>query len=79
MSMNGPNFARRVAELRGVWTSTSTRFPAAYFSLTRLSEDGKYAYGWHCDAQGKLICGDNPSLAKLEMNARGTAPKGFRR
>lgn len=67
------NQASRAEQVRGLW---QYREGGAHFYATRLSEDGKYAYGYGCDASGRL----NPRapLVKMELTAGGTVA-GYRR
>ena len=67
---------RRTEAMRGLWRCPG-RPHGTYFSLTRLSESEPYAYGWYTDASGNPIPGT--PLAKLRLNAAGTAPEGFKR
>lgn len=64
--------ARKESELRGIYKALTK---TSYFVVTRLSEDGRQVYGYHCNAAGTPIA--RTPLTKVRLNLSQTAPAGF--
>ena len=83
MKGNGPTnprLAHRTESLRRVYKALpragANDSTHGWFRLTRLSEDGRDAYGYYCTGVAGVPIPRTP-LVKLPLNARGTAPQGF--
>lgn len=67
------NPAPAAPNLLGVWRSTRDTFRCVY--VTRV--DSRYVYGFACDSRGRRLV--NGRTTRIQLNARGDAPKGYRR
>jgi len=71
------SIAYQRSALLGLWRTRKA--PRIYIWVTRVSDDNRHVYGWACDASGKMVEGDRPTLGKWDLNAKRTAPEGFTR
>lgn len=69
------------AALNGVYRSLARggaqENATTYFRVTRLAEDGRDAYGYHCTSVAGIPDAREP-LCRVRLNLRKTAPQGFR-